>query len=105
MKQFDYEKAVKKYNGIMFGMCYEHNTINTEYSEGTENWNVRDMVAEVDYVLSTYYESGHANADMKEDAPEQWEIDVAELKAFIKAYKPYISGIKCVSGRCSQYDN
>lgn len=38
---------------IMFAIGYEHNTINTHYSEDTNAWNLRDMVAEVAYVLDS----------------------------------------------------
>ena len=40
------ETAIKKYNDLMFALCYEHNTIGTSYSESTSGWNIRDMVAE-----------------------------------------------------------
>ena len=57
--------ALKKYNEIMWDLCREHLTIGTELSEGTADWNLRDMVAEADYYLSTYHENGHGNNDLK----------------------------------------
>jgi hypothetical protein len=104
-----YQQALKKYNEIMNGLCYEHNTIGTALSEGTANWNLRDMVAECDYVLSTFYEDGHLNGDMRysDDADErrQWTSDTGKLKRFIAHWLPYISEMACAEGHCSQYDN
>lgn len=109
MKKLNIESATKRYNTIMEVLGYEHNTIGTKFSENTEGWNIRDMVAECDYALSCYYEPGHANNDMRySDEPEErkmWKSETGKLKRFIEAYKPFISGLKCVSGHCSQYDN
>lgn len=65
MKNLNMKSATKRYNDIMNGMGYEHNTINTRFSENTDGWNLRDMVAECDYVLSCYYEDGHCNSEMR----------------------------------------
>ena len=109
MKDADFKKAVKRYNGIMESIGYEHLTIGTKFSENTENWNIRDLVAEADYVLLTYYEDGHANGDLRysEEAEERkmWKSETGRLQRFIKAYEPYIKGIKCYKKHCSNYDN
>ena len=100
--------ALRKYNEIMSILCLEHNTIGEELSEGTENWNLRDMVAECDYTLSTYYEGGHCNCDMKEDGPEgrkAWISETGRLKRFIAHWEPYIANLKCAEGHCSRFDN
>lgn len=109
MKNLNMKSATKRYNSIMFDLAYEHNTIGTNFSENTENWNLRDMVAECDYTLSTYYEDGHANAEMRtsEDEYERkmWRSHVGKLQRFIDAYKPFIKDMVCESGHCSKYDN
>lgn len=105
MKQLNMEKAIERYNGIMCCIAYEHCTIGTNFSESTEGWNLRDMVAECDYILSTYFEYGHANAEIKQENYKMWKSETGKLQRFIKAYEPYIDGIKCVSGHCSKYDN
>ena len=46
MKNLNIEKATQRYNNIMERLGYEHNTIGTRFSEDTENWNIRDMVAQ-----------------------------------------------------------
>ena len=61
------------------------------------------MVAECDYALSTYFESGHCNAYMKEsDDPyerKMWRQETEKLTRFIKHWAPYIKDIACaISG-------
>ena len=109
MKNLNMKSATKRYNDIMEKIGYEHNTINTRFSENTDGWNLRDMVAECDYTLSCYYEGGHCNAEMRFSSdPEErkmWKSETGRLKRFIEAYKPFIDDLKCVSSHCSQYDN
>lgn len=108
MKHLNMKTAVERYNGIMFYICREHVTIGTRFSEDTEGWNIRDMVAECDYQLSTYYEEGHCNGDMRysddEDERKAWKSETGKLKRFIKAYEPFIEDVVCKKGHCSQYD-
>ena len=101
--------ATKRYNGIMEDIGYEHNTIGTRFSESTEGWNIRDMVAECDYTLSCYYEGGHVNSEMRysEDPEERkiWAKETGKLRRFINTYEKFIDGVKCNSAHCSVYDN
>lgn len=99
------KQATKKYNEIMNLLCYEHKTIGETLSEDTEDWNLRDMVAECDYVLSTYYENGHVNYDLKREDPKVWRSEVGRLKRFITHWLPYAEDMICAHGHCSQYDN
>ena len=104
----EYIKALNKYNDIMELVGYEHSTIGTRYSESTEYWNLRDMVAEVDYVLSTYYEAGHCNEELRHLGDEDyklWKRETGFLSRFINKYVPYIADIKCFEHHCSNYDN
>lgn len=102
------KRATERYNNIMMTIGYEHNTIGTVFSEDTAEWNLRDMVAEADYTLSTYYENGHCNGDMRyseyEDERKMWRSETGKLKRFIDAYTPFIDGMKCTVGHCSQFD-
>lgn len=109
MKKLNMETALKKYNDIMYSLGYEFNTIGQTLSEHTGEWNLRDMVAECDYVLSTYYEAGHSNEEMrhsydKEDR-KMWRSDVGRLIRFIKRYEPFVRNMVCAEGHCSKYDN
>lgn len=106
MKHLNIDTAIQRYNNIMMSICYEHSTIDTEYSENTENWNIRDMVSECAYVLSTYYEVGHANEELRHTADRKiWLSETGKLKRFIKAYEPFIKDVVCTQGHCSEYDN
>ncbi len=43
-----------------------------------------DLLKEAKYILSTYFEFGHANNEiLKEESPKVWRSDVAKLKRFI----------------------
>lgn len=109
MKNLNMETATKRYNALMADTGYDHRAIGQRYSEGTEGWNLRDMVAECDYVLSCYYEGGGCNGDMQySDDPEerkQWRSHTGKLKRFIEAYKPFIETLTCTARHCSQFDN
>ncbi len=108
MENLNMEKVTKRYNGIMFDLCLEHNTIGTGFSEGTEGWNLRDMVAECDYQLGLYYEGGTMSYEELHSDDEFEKKNarsaVGKLKRFIEAYEPFIEDIQCVEGHCSQYD-
>lgn len=100
--------ALKRYNDIMYDICCEHSSIGTNLAESTESWNLRDMVAECDYMLSCYYESGNVRCDDRFLGPEaykEWRHETGILRRFIETYKPYIEDMVCVSGHCSKYDN
>lgn len=108
MKKLNMESAIKRYNDIMEHCGYEHVTIGTQYSEDTEDWNIRDMVAECDYLYSTYFEDGHSNEELRHLGKEDyalWKSETGRLKRFIEAYEPFIEDVVCADGHCSDYDN
>ena len=109
MKKLNMESALKRYNNLMYDLCREHNTIGQLLSENTSEWNLRDMVAECDYELSTYYEVGHVNEEMRhsddQDERKLWRSEVGKLTRFIKRYEPFIGDMVCAQGHCSKYDN
>ena len=109
MKHLNMFSAIRRYNDLMERLGYEHSTIGTKYSEDTEAWNLRDMVAEADYTLSCYYEEGHCNEEMRhsfyEEERKMWRSEVGRLKRFIEAYEPFIGDLVCAQGHCSRFDN
>ena len=109
MKNLNMKSAIKRYNGIMQGMGYDHLTIGTSLSEGTDNWNIRDMVCECDYQLSMYYDEGNINGELRysddESDRKAWASETGKLKRFIAAYVPFIENVKCTDGHGSKYDN
>lgn len=101
------ETATKRYNNLMDELCREFVTVGTPYAEGTEGWNVRDMVAECDYWLSTYYEDGHLNGEMRYGDAEdrrRWRSEVGKLERFIKKYEPLTTDMVCKEGHYSRFD-
>lgn len=102
MKTLNIASATKRYNDIMMSMGWEHNQIGTEFSEGTENWNLRDMLEEIEYALSTYYEEGHTNYEFRTSSePDERKIaknEIAKIKRFIEAYEPFAKGMEANAG-------
>lgn len=71
----------------MIFVSSEHLTIGTSFSEGTDHYTIEDMVKECRYVLSTYFEGGHSNSELKEIEPERWYLVTSKLNRFILRYK------------------
>lgn len=92
---------IKRYNGIMCELGYDHVTIGEWDSEGTENWNLADMVCEAQYILECYHEEGHCLYDMKYDDPKCWRSETGKLKRFIERYKYILDVEKPSEGHCS----
>lgn len=108
--KFNFEKAKARYNNIMEDIACEHLTLDTPFScKETIGWNIRDMVSEAAYQLSCYYEYGYCVAEYRyssdEDERKYWRRNTGRLSRFIKAYEPFIEGVKCKMGHCSKYDN
>ncbi|EOI51588.1 hypothetical protein [Enterococcus gilvus] len=85
-----FEKAKKRFNGIMMTICCEHMTIGTGFSEEPQLKSVKEMVEECEYWLSCYYEGGHTREKMRHEEEEErkrWRSEVGKLKRFIEAYK------------------
>lgn len=100
--------AIEEYNDIMYDLCREYATIGDEnFSEGTENWNLRDMVAEMDYTLRIYTSPGsiyYVDAQEDKEYRKQWKKDIARMKYFINKYKEKAMTMKCTESHCSIYD-
>ena len=74
----------QKYNKLMNSLCLEHLTIGTTYSQGTEGWGKEEMIKEVKYQLSLYYQWGTSVGDMRADDPTTWKKEVGRLKRFLQ---------------------
>jgi hypothetical protein len=55
-------------------------------------------------VLSTYYEVGHCNEELKHEDYKEWRSHVGKLKRFIAHWLPYAQDMACAQGHCSKYD-
>lgn len=109
MREDVFRNAVKEYNNILYSLGREDLTLGTRFSEGTEGWNLRDLVAEVDYQYSTYKEWGHVSYEAlhSSDSCERLQAmrECKSLKSFIEKYKGYVTYLHCVRYHCSKFDN
>ena len=89
------EKLVARWNNVMYSICCEHITINTNLSEleshkqyyGIKSGiTVEWMIKEAEYWLSCYYESGHCRCDdrfIDDDNYKMWLSETGKLKRLI----------------------
>lgn len=115
MNELNIKTAIKRYNDIMISIAREHNTIGTRLSEDTENWNLRDMVSEMQYTLDLWndetslaWQDAHDEFQPVYNGRKEWlynwQKEKSKMKRFIDAYKPFILGIECAIGHSSIYD-
>jgi hypothetical protein len=115
MKELNMKTAIKRYNDIMNSICREHNTIGERLSDGTENWNLRDMVSEMQYTFDLWNEPGSVAYDDAHDEFQpvrngrrewyyNWQLEKARMKRFIEAYEPFIGDMECAISHCSRFD-
>lgn len=113
----NYNTIKNRYNTIMERLAYEHLTVGQYLSENGSGdpanvrnilWTPRDMVAEADYILSTYFENGHVNGELRYgDANERkmWRQETGYLKRFIDRFKAdAIKNYECFQRHCSKFD-
>lgn len=104
------KEALKEYNDIMYEIDGEYHSIGTSFSESyTVEWSLRDMVSELSYVLSTYYEEGHANQLMQhsadEDERKEWIKETNMIETFIAGHIRESKAMVCASNHSSKFDN
>ena len=106
---------ITTYNNIMWDICREYNTIGTSMTEDAEarnNWNLRDLVSEMQYTLDiyndpdcVYYEEAHdVDASYHKDAMKEWRSVTARMKRFIDKYKAEAMKMECTEAHCSRFD-
>lgn len=106
--------AIKTYNRLMNDICREHLTIGTRLSEGTENWNLRDMVSEMAYTLEVYdnpgciyWEDAHDSSQPGGPGGEwyqHWYNEKARMRRFIEKYRDEALKLECAEAHCSIFD-
>lgn len=101
-------RATKRYNKI----CWDH-IVEEADTYNNPGWNLRDIVAEANYWLGTFYDSGHVH-DTRDDwawddsgeLRKEWYSATGKLRRFVAAYAPYISGMTCTETHGDgNYDN
>jgi hypothetical protein len=108
MKRLNIERARDRYDKIM----YEHICEEAALIENP-NFNLRDMVAEADYYLGTFYDCGHMHDTRDEwkyddtgELRKEWYAATGKLKRFIAAYEPFIHDMVCTENHGSdRFDN
>ena len=96
------DHAIKSYN-------YYVNKLNEQSKmiipgEQNDNWTLRDMVAEIDYLRSTFYDVNHERNKLRAINPRKFIDTVETLRVFIRQYRPYITDIKATVKHGSKYD-
>ena len=109
------KQAIKTYNNIMFDICREYNTIGTSFTEAPEdrnNWNLRDLVSEMQYTLDVYkdpncryWEEAHDDCQpVGKPWMKEWKAEIARMQRFINKYKDEALTMEVMEDHCSKYD-
>lgn len=109
------DKIIKRYNKLMFSLGYGYHTIGTSETEDParlNNWNLRDMVSEVQFWLDffqsddcVYKEGTYVTSDPDyKERRNQYRNDLARMKRFIARYEAEALTMECYEGHCSKYD-
>lgn len=104
-KRLNMEYATKRYNDLMSLGGREHKQIG---ESGTENWNLRDMISEVQSLLDTYSEDGHVNGSLRYGTKEEkkmWRSETDKLQRFIDSYKEFVGELQTAQNHLSKWDN
>lgn len=87
---------------------FPESTIDTKESVGTDNWNLRDMVAECDVKAELYREEGTEKNRLQTSPDPQerkrWVNEYSLFRNFIHDYEDYIEDMQCEAAHLSQYD-
>lgn len=102
---YDMDQLIKSYNTLMIDLGYQDKTIGLEFSGDTANWNIRDIVSEIEYIRSTFYDKDHVNAKLRDEDPKTFDKITWRLRYYIRTYKPYIEDVKATTKHNSKYDN
>lgn len=109
------EKIIKRFNNLMYSLGREYVTIGTSDTSANinnKNWNLRDLVSEVQYWLDFWQNDDciyrvEAYATSYPDHKErynQYINDIARMKRFIARYKEEALTMECTQEHCSKYD-
>lgn len=103
-RKTDFEKAVKKYDELIT-LFYSGDETVEDNAEKRENWNLRDLIAEMDYCLSRYYEEGNACFEDRKYDYKEWLSATQRMKRFIKRWLPKCKDMRPYEEHCSHYDD
>lgn len=98
----DLKPIIKSYNELVADLGYKDSIIGPGKNE---NWNLRDMVSEIEYIRSLYYTKGHDRNKLKTEDPRAFNNQTARLRYFIRTYKEGIVDLVVTQEHNSKYDN
>lgn len=90
-----------KYNDMMIALNHEAGVIRPGQNE---NWNLRDMVSEVEYLRSMYYDKNNPRRQLRETDPLLFNRHIARLMTFVRTHKNEIDGLEVTVKHNSKYD-
>lgn len=94
--------SLNKYNDMMRELNHESGVIGDGQNE---NWNLRDMVSEVEYLRSLYYTKGHERNKLKVEDPTSFNRQTNRLRHFLRTYRDHIDDLVVTEKHNSKYDN
>lgn len=100
----DFEKALPKFDELICDYYSGDDTVE-DNEEKRKNWNLRDLISEMDYCLSRYYEEGNSNFEARSNDYDEWLSATRKMKRFIKKWLPKCNGMKPYEKHCSGYDS
>lgn len=72
--------------------------------EQNTDWNIRDMVAEIDALKNTYMDVNSELYKLREVDPDCYRKTLNRIYRFISLYRPYIWDLKTTAKHGSEYD-
>lgn len=97
-----FKYILTNYNKMMIELDHESGVIEVGKNE---NWNLRDMVSEVEYLRSTYYDKNHENSKLRNTDVKEFNRRTGRLRYFIRTYKDHIGDLVVTQKHNSKYDN
>lgn len=96
-----YKFIINRYNNMMMDLGRAESVI--DETKDTINWTLRDMLAEVEYVRSTYYDKDHPNSKLRLQDLKEFNRRTSRLRHFIRTYKDQVNGLELYTNHNSKY--
>lgn len=90
------------YNDLMYTINNESGVIGPGKNE---NWNLRDMVSEVEYLRSLYYTPGNDRSNLRYTDRKTFNRVTARLHSFLRKYRDHVGDLVVTEKHNSKYDN
>ena len=97
-----FKYSLNRYNDMMIDLDHESGVITKEKNS---DWNLRDMVSEVEYLRSLYYTNGHDRNKLKVEDPVVFNRHTSRLRQFLRTYRDHIDALVVTTNHNSKYDN